>query len=143
MTQRHSCLSMINMISHPYAPIPSANGLGAGFGYLNNFSQGIWSTRERDFQAYVYYNDLWLYDFVLAGRPQPGCGSGCPFPPTCPSPPQAPYVLPGTFHDIAPENLPSLKKGIFKGLCQTSGVYIPLDPKTMKNEGFRPSKYGS
>ena len=55
------------MISHPYAPIPSANGLGAGFGYLNNFSQGIWSTRERDFQAYVYYNDLWLYDFVLAG----------------------------------------------------------------------------
>ena len=29
----------------PYAPIPSASGLGVGFRYLNTFSQGIWSTR--------------------------------------------------------------------------------------------------
>ena len=29
----------------PYAPIPSASGLGVGFRYLSTFSQGIWSTR--------------------------------------------------------------------------------------------------
>ena len=29
----------------PYAPIPSASGFGMGFGYLNTFQQGIWSTR--------------------------------------------------------------------------------------------------
>ena len=28
------------------APIPSASGFGGGFGYLNTFSQGIWSTTE-------------------------------------------------------------------------------------------------
>ena len=31
--------------SIPYAPIPSASGLGVGFRSLNTFSQGIWSTR--------------------------------------------------------------------------------------------------
>ena len=30
-----------------YAPIPSASGFGVGFGYLNTFLQGIWSTREQ------------------------------------------------------------------------------------------------
>ena len=30
----------------PYAPIPSASSFRVGFGYLNTFSQGIWSTRE-------------------------------------------------------------------------------------------------
>ena len=29
----------------PYVPIPSASSFGVGFGYLNTFSQGIWSTR--------------------------------------------------------------------------------------------------
>ena len=29
----------------PYALIPSASGFGVGFGYLNTFSQDIWSTR--------------------------------------------------------------------------------------------------
>ena len=29
----------------PYAPIPSASGFGEGFGYLNTFKQGIWSTK--------------------------------------------------------------------------------------------------
>ncbi len=31
--------------SPPYAPIPSASGIGVGFRYLNNFQQGIWRTR--------------------------------------------------------------------------------------------------
>ena len=29
----------------PYAPIPFASGFGVGFGYLNTFKLGIWSTR--------------------------------------------------------------------------------------------------
>ena len=33
------------LLSIPYAPIPSASGFGAGFGCLNTFSKGIWSTR--------------------------------------------------------------------------------------------------
>ena len=28
---------------YPYAPIPSASSFGVGFGYLNTFSQDIWS----------------------------------------------------------------------------------------------------
>ena len=33
------------LLSIPYAPIPAASGFGAGFGCLNTFSKGIWSTR--------------------------------------------------------------------------------------------------
>ena len=54
----HYCLCLLQMLQtsggetnlkyswcFPYAPIPSASGLGVGFRYLNTFSQGIWSTR--------------------------------------------------------------------------------------------------
>ena len=34
-------------IPNPYASIPSASSVGVGFGYLNTFSQGIWSSREK------------------------------------------------------------------------------------------------
>ncbi len=33
---------------NPYASVPSASGFRVGFGCLNTFSQGIWSTREND-----------------------------------------------------------------------------------------------
>ena len=35
---------------HPLCSLPpSACRFGVGFGYLNTFSQGIWSTRDTDF----------------------------------------------------------------------------------------------
>ena len=34
-------------IPNPYASIPSASSFGVGFGYLNTFSQGICSSREK------------------------------------------------------------------------------------------------
>ena len=33
--------------TNPDAPIPSASGFGVGFGCLNTFSKGIWSSREK------------------------------------------------------------------------------------------------
>ena len=37
--------SSVSNLHIPYAPIPSASGFGAGFGCLNTFSKGVWSTR--------------------------------------------------------------------------------------------------
>ena len=41
-TEYHEKLDQTN----PYAPIPSVSDFRVGFGYLNTFSQGIWSARE-------------------------------------------------------------------------------------------------
>ena len=39
-------IKKVNKFTIPYAPIPFASGFGGGFGCLNTFSQGIWSTIE-------------------------------------------------------------------------------------------------
>ena len=44
------CVLLVIDLLVPYPPIPSASGFGVGFGRLNTFSYGIWSTREYQFQ---------------------------------------------------------------------------------------------
>ena len=48
-----------NKKRHPYAPIPSGNGLGVGFGYLNTFSQGLWSTRDKQKKKWTRPSRRW------------------------------------------------------------------------------------
>jgi len=58
--------------SIPYAPIPSASGFGVGFGYLNTFSQGIWSTRAKKIltaprPANICFKEILEHIFVYWG----------------------------------------------------------------------------
>ena len=54
----------------PYAPILSASGFGVGFGYLNTFSKGIWSTRLLHVFKYI---QLKIYQISAITCPYINC----------------------------------------------------------------------
>ena len=70
----------------PYAPIPSASSFGVGFGCLNTFAQGSWSTRDChfSFQACTFFfwrtsaNSRWVWKGRARLPPENTTGAAWP-----------------------------------------------------------------
>ena len=92
----HSCLSMIKHDSHPYAPIPSANGLGVGVGYLSTPSphRGPFGALGTEIFRPMFTTTI-SGSMTLSWRGDLSQDAA----PTCSSTPKGnKALLPGTFH---------------------------------------------